>query len=154
MLIFRGFFFFFNAAGMNFKRYRCLKCIVVAQTCVPEQEKSEGAEISGDFDSLSTKELAYHMTLFDWELFWNVHEVPAERRSDIFIPMSVNKLMKLVVFLVRTDILDVRPAPVPTDHGQLGRISQAVQRNTILGHHRNMYVAEHIEKDEHTKKND
>ncbi|XP_022161315.1 rap guanine nucleotide exchange factor 4 [Myzus persicae] len=45
-----------------------------ALTCVPEQEKSEGAEISSDFDSLSTKELAYHMTLFDWELFWNVHE--------------------------------------------------------------------------------
>lgn len=42
---------------------------------MPEQEKSEGAEISSDFDSLSTKELAYHMTLFDWELFWNVHEV-------------------------------------------------------------------------------
>ncbi|XP_015366175.1 PREDICTED: rap guanine nucleotide exchange factor 4-like [Diuraphis noxia] len=49
-----------------------LYCIIC--TCVPEQEKSEGVDISGDFDSLSTKELAYHMTLFDWELFWNVHE--------------------------------------------------------------------------------
>jgi len=46
---------------------------------VPEQERSEGADISGDFDSLSTKELAYHMTLFDWELFWNVHEVRSAR---------------------------------------------------------------------------
>jgi len=57
---------------------------------VPEQEKSEGAEISGDFDSLSTKELAYHMTLFDWELFWNVHEV---QNNTQYLGLSkINKL--------------------------------------------------------------
>lgn len=27
-----------------------------------------------DFEALSTKDVAYHMTLFDWDLFWAVHE--------------------------------------------------------------------------------
>lgn len=27
-----------------------------------------------DIEALSTKEIAYHMTLFDWDLFWAVHE--------------------------------------------------------------------------------
>lgn len=38
-----------------------------------EQEgATEGIET--DLEMFSTKELAYHMTLFDWELFWCVHE--------------------------------------------------------------------------------
>jgi len=28
-----------------------------------------------DLELFSTKELAYHITLFDWDLFWCVHEV-------------------------------------------------------------------------------
>jgi Rap guanine nucleotide exchange factor 4 len=44
-----------------------------ALTPLAEQEvASEGLDI--DIDALSTKELAYHMTLFDWDLFWAVHE--------------------------------------------------------------------------------
>lgn len=27
-----------------------------------------------DLEALSTKEVAYHITLFDWDLFWAVHE--------------------------------------------------------------------------------
>lgn len=27
-----------------------------------------------DFEALPTKDVAYHMTLFDWDLFWAVHE--------------------------------------------------------------------------------
>lgn len=27
-----------------------------------------------DLEMLSTKELAYHITIFDWDLFWAVHE--------------------------------------------------------------------------------
>jgi len=60
---------------------------------VPEQEKSEGAEISSDFDSLSTKELAYHMTLFDWELFWNVHEVQSN------ITFCFTKKKKIIIII-------------------------------------------------------
>lgn len=27
-----------------------------------------------DLEALGTKELAFHITLFDWDLFWAVHE--------------------------------------------------------------------------------
>lgn len=38
-----------------------------------EQEgPTEGIEI--DLELLSTKELAYYITTFDWDLFWAVHE--------------------------------------------------------------------------------
>lgn len=120
----------------------------VCQTCVPEQEKSEGAEISGDFDSLSTKELAYHMTLFDWELFWNVHEVRSRELTDDRSPT------RPILFLVRADIPDVRQTPVPADHRQPGHIPAAVQRDPVLGDHRDMHVAEHIQEDQHTEEND
>ncbi|XP_066996173.1 rap guanine nucleotide exchange factor 4, partial [Anabrus simplex] len=44
-----------------------------ALTCLAEQETAtEGLEC--DLELVSTRELAYHMTLFDWDLFWCVHE--------------------------------------------------------------------------------
>lgn len=44
------------------------------QTPLPEQEgATEATEI--DLELFSMKEVAYHMTLFDWDLFWSVHEV-------------------------------------------------------------------------------
>ena len=44
-----------------------------SQTCLPEQEMAtEG--IDADLEMFSTKELAYYMTLFEWDLFWSVHE--------------------------------------------------------------------------------
>lgn len=45
----------------------------IEQTPLPEQEMIiEGIDM--DLEVLSTKELAYHITLFDWDLFWAVHE--------------------------------------------------------------------------------
>lgn len=44
------------------------------QTIVPEQEQATEAT-DYDIELFSTKELAYHFTLFDWDLFWCVHEV-------------------------------------------------------------------------------
>lgn len=44
-----------------------------ALTALPEQEgATEGLDM--DIEALATKDLAYHMTLFDWDLFWAVHE--------------------------------------------------------------------------------
>lgn len=44
-----------------------------ALTCLAEQEgPTEGMDV--DLELFSTKELAYHITLFDWDLFWCVHE--------------------------------------------------------------------------------
>lgn len=43
------------------------------QTPLPEQEEiTEG--IALDLEHLGTKELAFHITQFDWDLFWSVHE--------------------------------------------------------------------------------
>jgi Rap guanine nucleotide exchange factor 4 len=49
----------------------------IFQTCLAEQEgPTEGMDV--DLELFSTKELAYHITLFDWDLFWCVHEVKSE----------------------------------------------------------------------------
>lgn len=40
---------------------------------LPEQERiTDGIEM--DIEALSTKEMAYYITLHDWDLFWAVHE--------------------------------------------------------------------------------
>ncbi|XP_017779355.1 PREDICTED: rap guanine nucleotide exchange factor 4 [Nicrophorus vespilloides] len=44
-----------------------------ALTALGEQEEATQG-IDADIELFSTKELAYFMTLFDWELFWCVHE--------------------------------------------------------------------------------
>lgn len=46
---------------------------IVIQTQLPEQEGATDG-IDMDLEALGTKELAYHITLFDWDLFWAVHE--------------------------------------------------------------------------------
>lgn len=44
-----------------------------AQTPLPEQEgMTDGIEL--DLEASGTKELAFHITLFDWDLFWSIHE--------------------------------------------------------------------------------
>ncbi|XP_075237776.1 exchange protein directly activated by cAMP [Lycorma delicatula] len=44
-----------------------------ALTLIAEQENpTEGIEF--DAENFSSKELAYHMTQFDWDLFWTIHE--------------------------------------------------------------------------------
>lgn len=45
----------------------------IVKTPLPEQEGiTEGIEL--DLETLGTKELAYHITQFDWDLFWSIHE--------------------------------------------------------------------------------
>lgn len=44
-----------------------------SQTPLAEQEvATEGIDM--DIEMMGTKELAYHITMFDWDLFWAVHE--------------------------------------------------------------------------------
>ena len=42
---------------------------------LPEQEGPSTGSL-GSFELMSSKDLAYQMTLYDWELFHCVHEVP------------------------------------------------------------------------------
>lgn len=43
------------------------------QTPLPEQANATEA-VDMDLELMATKELAFHMTVFDWDLFWAVHE--------------------------------------------------------------------------------
>uniref|UniRef100_A0A1B0EYZ5 Uncharacterized protein n=1 Tax=Lutzomyia longipalpis TaxID=7200 RepID=A0A1B0EYZ5_LUTLO len=62
-----------TALSLNGRLFVSPKDHLDAMTPLPEQEAAtEGLDI--DIEVLSTKELAFHMTLFDWDLFWAVHE--------------------------------------------------------------------------------
>lgn len=44
------------------------------QSPLPEQE-APSAGLMSSFELMSSKDVAYHMTAYDWELFHCVHEV-------------------------------------------------------------------------------
>lgn len=48
--------------------------LVCVQTPLPDQEGPTAGSMS-TFELMSSKDLAYQMTMFDWELFSCVHEV-------------------------------------------------------------------------------
>ncbi|KAI8037335.1 hypothetical protein M5D96_010086 [Drosophila gunungcola] len=59
--------------SLNGRLFVSVKDHLDALTQLQEQEcPTEGVDI--DLEILSTKELAYHITLFEWDLFWAVHE--------------------------------------------------------------------------------
>ncbi|XP_067633068.1 rap guanine nucleotide exchange factor 4 isoform X1 [Eurosta solidaginis] len=59
--------------SLNGRLFVSLKDHIDALNPLPEQEgPTEGIEL--DLEILSTKEIAYQITLFDWDLFWAVHE--------------------------------------------------------------------------------
>ncbi|XP_054090739.1 rap guanine nucleotide exchange factor 4 isoform X3 [Zeugodacus cucurbitae] len=59
--------------SLNGRLFVSVKDHLDALTSLPEQEGPiEGIDI--DLEVMSTKEIAYQMTLFDWDLFWAVHE--------------------------------------------------------------------------------
>ena len=49
-------------------------CPRAHQTTLPDQEGPSAGSMS-TFELMSSKDLAYQMTMFDWELFSCVHEV-------------------------------------------------------------------------------
>ncbi|CAG7720641.1 unnamed protein product [Allacma fusca] len=62
-----------TSLSINGRIFISLRDHLDALTCLPEQEKStEGREM--DVEMFSTRELAYHLTIFDWSLFRAVHE--------------------------------------------------------------------------------
>ncbi|XP_055859442.1 rap guanine nucleotide exchange factor 4 isoform X4 [Episyrphus balteatus] len=59
--------------SLNGRLFVSVKDHLDALTPLPEQEgPTEGVDV--DLEIISTKELAYHITIFDWDLFWAVHE--------------------------------------------------------------------------------
>ncbi|KAF7282257.1 hypothetical protein GWI33_003053 [Rhynchophorus ferrugineus] len=62
-----------TALSINGRIFVSPKDHLDALTCLSEQEEATQG-IEGDIEMFGTKELAYYMTLFDWDLFWCVHE--------------------------------------------------------------------------------
>ncbi|XP_037046134.1 rap guanine nucleotide exchange factor 4 isoform X2 [Bradysia coprophila] len=62
-----------TALCLNGRIFVSPKDHIDALTPLPEQEGATDG-IDMDLEGLSTKEVAYHITLFDWDLFWAVHE--------------------------------------------------------------------------------
>uniref|UniRef100_A0A2M4BG47 Putative camp-regulated guanine nucleotide exchange factor n=2 Tax=Nyssorhynchus TaxID=44543 RepID=A0A2M4BG47_9DIPT len=62
-----------TALSLNGRIFVSPKDHLDALTPLPEQEVPTDAP-DVDFEALSTKDVAYHITLFDWDLFWAVHE--------------------------------------------------------------------------------
>ncbi|XP_055319699.1 rap guanine nucleotide exchange factor 4 isoform X3 [Sitodiplosis mosellana] len=62
-----------TALYLNARIFVSSKDHIDALTPLPEQEEiTEG--IPMELEHLGTKELAFHITQFDWDLFWSVHE--------------------------------------------------------------------------------
>ncbi|KPP63408.1 hypothetical protein Z043_118342 [Scleropages formosus] len=71
----------FSTLGINGRLFVCPRNQLDSLTALPEQEGPTAASF-GTFELMSSKDLAYQMTVYDWELFHCVHEVsrtlPAE----------------------------------------------------------------------------
>lgn len=85
--------------GLNARLFVAPREHIDALTPLPEQEGATEA-MEMDLELFSMKELAYHMTLFDWDLFWSVHEY--ELLYKTFGRQSFNQITaNLDVFLRR-----------------------------------------------------
>uniref|UniRef100_A0A668AQI7 Rap guanine nucleotide exchange factor 4b n=1 Tax=Myripristis murdjan TaxID=586833 RepID=A0A668AQI7_9TELE len=64
----------FSTLGNNGRLFACPRDQLNALTPLPDQEGPSAGSMSS-FELMSSKDLAYQMTLFDWELFSCVHEL-------------------------------------------------------------------------------
>ncbi|XP_066497445.1 rap guanine nucleotide exchange factor 4 isoform X2 [Hoplias malabaricus] len=63
----------FSSLSINGRLFACIREQLDSLTPLPEQEGPSAGSLSS-FELMSSKDLAYHMTLYDWELFSCVHE--------------------------------------------------------------------------------
>ncbi|KAK6620354.1 hypothetical protein RUM44_006755 [Polyplax serrata] len=77
-----------TALSLNGRLFVSPKDHLDALTIVPEQEQPTECE-ENDIESFSTKELAYHMTHFDWELFCCIHEVSNDGDNPYVYPVCL-----------------------------------------------------------------
>uniref|UniRef100_A0AAY4EUJ4 Rap guanine nucleotide exchange factor 4 n=1 Tax=Denticeps clupeoides TaxID=299321 RepID=A0AAY4EUJ4_9TELE len=64
----------FSTLGINGRLFICRRDQLESLTALPEQEGPSAGSMA-TFELMSSKDLAYQMTLYDWELFNSVHEV-------------------------------------------------------------------------------
>lgn len=110
------------------------------------------------FELMSSKDLAYQMTMFDWELFSCMHEVvpppspPPPRLNINMRKVSAhyaaeaaarsNPGNNLPAFPspARAAVSHVRPAELQENHGQPGPVPAPVQPGPAVGGHRGLPV--------------
>uniref|UniRef100_A0AAY4ET08 Rap guanine nucleotide exchange factor 4 n=1 Tax=Denticeps clupeoides TaxID=299321 RepID=A0AAY4ET08_9TELE len=63
----------FSTLGINGRLFICRRDQLESLTALPEQEGPSAGSMA-TFELMSSKDLAYQMTLYDWELFNSVHE--------------------------------------------------------------------------------
>ncbi|XP_056145905.1 rap guanine nucleotide exchange factor 4 isoform X2 [Lampris incognitus] len=63
----------FSTLGINGRLFACPRDQLDSLTPLPEQEGPSTGSVSS-FELMSSKDVAYHMTVYDWELFHCVHE--------------------------------------------------------------------------------
>ncbi|KAK5861003.1 hypothetical protein PBY51_022434 [Eleginops maclovinus] len=64
----------FSTLSINGRLFACRRDQLDSLTPLPEQDGSSTALLAG-FELMSSKDVAYHMTSYDWELFHCVHEL-------------------------------------------------------------------------------
>ncbi|XP_068185714.1 rap guanine nucleotide exchange factor 4 isoform X2 [Antennarius striatus] len=64
----------FSTLSINGRLFACRRDQLDSLTPLPEQEGTSAGLLSS-FELMSSKDVAYHMTSFDWELFHCVHEL-------------------------------------------------------------------------------
>lgn len=132
--------------------------LFVFQTPLPEQE-GPSTGLLGSFELMSSKDVAYHMTSYDWELFNCVHEVrvwdhsllslcfhltpyPSESRVSLrrFILVYFQFFYCSVISprcpTAWTHLSHIWEAKCQKDHSEPGPILEEVQWNPVLGDHR------------------
>uniref|UniRef100_A0A8C9Z314 Rap guanine nucleotide exchange factor 4 n=1 Tax=Sander lucioperca TaxID=283035 RepID=A0A8C9Z314_SANLU len=89
----------FSTLSINGRLFACRRDQLDSLTPLPEQEGSSTGLLAG-FELMSSKDVAYHMTSYDWELFHCVHEL--ELIYHTFGRQNVNKTtVNLDLFLRR-----------------------------------------------------
>ncbi|KAM3862025.1 LOW QUALITY PROTEIN: rap guanine nucleotide exchange factor 4 [Diretmus argenteus] len=63
----------FSTLGLNGRLFACPRDQLDSLTPLPEQEGPSTGSVAS-FELMSSKDVAYHMTVYDWELFHCVHE--------------------------------------------------------------------------------
>ncbi|KAF7668784.1 hypothetical protein LDENG_00284100 [Lucifuga dentata] len=64
----------FSTLSLNGRLFACLRDQLDSLTPLPEQEGPSAGSVAS-FELMSSKDVAYHMTFYDWELFHCVHEL-------------------------------------------------------------------------------
>lgn len=113
------------------------------QAPLADQEGPSAGSMS-TFELMSSKDLAYQMTMFDWELFSCMHEVTGTRTHTHThsnpTQTSTDAALLRLLLSARAAVPHVRAAELPQDDGQPGPVPAQVQPGAAVGGDRGVSV--------------